>query len=264
MAPYLREVSPLAPDVADARRVVSLSGELWVLPEGTLYGGGPRVWRAPDAPPIHATPIRTLDAVLAEVGCIGVALNWARRHNLATLCEPVRRESGDGQPLMMDYVVWDAGMDFAQWRVFAQLYQIDLDEQTGAPIGTEQAVEGVERWHDFAGPMDFNDGGLTRVDHVTAEIAYGPVPGRCTCTGPGPRAGTVVTCELRSEPFLVEDEGYAVREQHIAHLDEPVFDLVFAGTDRSISDRTFAARPTEDQILATVAERAARLRRSTA
>lgn len=169
-APHDRPATP-APRPGDILEV-SLEGDLWVLPTGTTYGGGPRTHRDPDAPAIEDTPVRSAAEMLDEVGSIGTALRWAMQRGLVRIDGPgpERRESGDAEPLMMDYAEWSGGMSLHQWRTFAGLYGVALtydDEPVDLePVGTPDS------WLCFSYPMEFNVGGVTRVDHVQMRVTY--------------------------------------------------------------------------------------------
>jgi hypothetical protein len=150
--------------------VVGLHGTCWLYPEGTTYGGGPASYRDPDADPVDDTPVRTVEQALAELGDVGTALRWARERGLVNLNETERREAEDSSREPLDALDWDAGMSLEQWREFAGLYLIEIGAD-GRPVGAEETGE-TDVWQVFSNGMEWNVGGITRVDHTDLEIAF--------------------------------------------------------------------------------------------
>lgn len=161
---------PPASSAVPPTTVVGLTGTCWLYPDGTTYGGGPASYRAPDADPVDDTPVRTIEQTLAELGDVGTALRWAQKHELVNLSVPERRAAEDSSGEPLDVLAWDASMDLAQWREFAGMYLVEIDAD-GRPTRAEETEES-RAWQVYSGGMEWNVGGITRVDHAELEITF--------------------------------------------------------------------------------------------
>lgn len=134
--------------------------------DGTVYGGGPETYRYPECDPEGETPVRDIHSALRELGSVGEAIRMAMAAGIVTVENPGTRET-DGPP-GLDVYEWHCNGDLTEWTIFAHTYGIDVDDE-GRPTDSDQTLDpddhpGMESWDSYSGSMDWNVGGLTKVN----------------------------------------------------------------------------------------------------
>jgi len=166
------------------RQGVDLTITADLYPEGTVYGGGRETYRYPDADPVADTSARSMSTALAELGSVGTAVQEAMNAGTLHIITDGERVDADhddwtGEPY--DRYVFEGSMSPDQWRAFADVYLIDLDddgapsrgeyagdtEPTDLPDGTTITTRSFDDWTDS---MDWNVGGLSKVSGVRLAV----------------------------------------------------------------------------------------------